>query len=193
DSWFRPTTFATGPDGCLYVVDMYRQHIETPVSIPEDLQEDMDFSAGSDKGRIYRIVPKDAGEYKSSSINLNEKTSAELVKLLSNANRWYRRNAHKLLIERQDKSVISAVKNLFQSAEDPRVRIEALYVLEGLDALNPQIVHRALEDSSPGIRENAAVLAERFPDCLPQLESLIEDSSTRVAFQATLSLGEFSG
>lgn len=193
DPWFRPTNFAVGPDGYLYVVDMYRQHIETPVSIPDDLEAEMDFSAGSKLGRIYRIVPKDAGTYKNTSTNLDAKSSQELVKLLSNPNRWQRQQAHKLLIERQDKSIIPEVSTLFESAKDPRARIQALYVLEGLDALNAAIVKKALKDPSPGIRENAAILAERFPGCLPQLEDLIKDTSARVAFQATLSLGEFSG
>ncbi len=58
DSWVRPTSFTVGPNGDLYMIDMYRQHIETPLSIPEDLQVGMDFNAGSKYGRIYRIVPK---------------------------------------------------------------------------------------------------------------------------------------
>lgn len=192
DTWFRPTNFATGPDGWLYVVDMYRQHIETPVSIPDDLAAGMDFSAGSDKGRIYRIVPAH-GDNKPVTPDLEAKSSSELVQLLSRPNRWQRLHAHKILIERQDKAVIPSVKALFQSAQDPRVRIQALYVLEGLDALNPGIIKEALKDPSPGIRENAAILAERFHDCLPELEKLVDDPSARVAFQAALSLGEFSG
>ncbi|MGH2562948.1 MAG: PVC-type heme-binding CxxCH protein, partial [Ginsengibacter sp.] len=58
DMWFRPTNLTVGPDGCLYVVDMYRQHIETPFSIDEDLKKDMNFKNGTENGRIYRIVPK---------------------------------------------------------------------------------------------------------------------------------------
>ncbi len=193
DSWFRPTTFAVGPDGYLYVVDMYRQHIETPVSIPEDLQEDMNFTEGSNKGRIYRIVPKDEKGYKKMNVDLNAMSSDKLVSLLSNSNRWYRRHAHKLLVERQDKTVVPIVKKLFKTADDPRTRISALFVLEGLSALNANIVEDALQDAAPGLRENAAILAERFPSCLPELRKLVDDSSSRVAFQATLSLGQFSG
>lgn len=192
DPWFRPTNFETGPDGCLYVVDMYRQHIETPVSIPDDLAAEMDFSAGSDKGRIYRILPQE-GTGKAAVPDLEAKTSSALVELLSHPNRWWRLHAHKLLIERQDKSVVPAVKALFGSSPDDRVRIQALYVLEGLDALDADVVRSALKDASPGVRENAAMLAEHFPACLPQLEALIDDPSARVAFQATLSLGEFKG
>ena len=193
DTWVRPTNFAVGPDGYLYMVDMYRQHIETPVSIPEDLQADMDFSAGSDKGRIYRIVPTNAGPYQKPETNLDAMSSADLVALLANPNRWQRLQAHKLLIERQDKTVIDAVKDLWQTTADARARIQALYVLEGLDALTPALVNDALTDSEAGIRENALILAERYPACLPAIEKCLSDASARVAFQATLSLGTFSG
>src|SRR6185436_16884395 len=64
DPWFRPDNFTVGPDGALYIMDMYRQHIEAPVSVPDDLRSDMDYNNGKDKGRIYRVVPKNAGPYK---------------------------------------------------------------------------------------------------------------------------------
>ena len=99
--------------------------------------------------------------------------------------------ALKLLLERQDKSVIAAVKTLFNESEDPRFRLHALYVLEGMNALDAEIVKKAMKDSSPGVRENAAILSERFPGCLSQLTGMVNDSSVRVAFQAALSLGEF--
>ena len=61
DPWFRPVGFTVGPDGYLYMVDFYRQHIETPVSIPDDLKEEMDFMHGENHGRIYRLVTKGTG------------------------------------------------------------------------------------------------------------------------------------
>ncbi|MCO5235844.1 MAG: dehydrogenase [Chitinophagaceae bacterium] len=191
DSWFRPASFSSGPDGYLYVIDMYRQHIETPLSIPEDLQKTMDFNAGHTMGRIYRIVPGNAGPYKPVTPNLKNATSAELVTTLTHQNRWWRLTAQRLLLERQDKSVIPAVKELFAKSEDPRFRLHALYVLEGMDTLDANIVKAAMKDSSPGVRENAAILSERFPACLSQLEEMISDSAIRVAYQATLSLGQF--
>ncbi|GAA4320097.1 PVC-type heme-binding CxxCH protein [Compostibacter hankyongensis] len=191
DSWVRPTSFAVGPDGALYMIDMYRQHIETPVSIPEDLQTDMDFRAGSNMGRIYRIVPKNAGAYKKPDVDLQHATAAELVKLLSHPSSWWALQAHRLLLERQDKTVIPALKDLFAQSKDPRSRLHALYLLEGLNALDAGTVALALKDSAAGVRENAVQLAERFPACLPQLKEMVRDSSFRVAFQATLSLGNF--
>ncbi len=192
DSWVRPTSFTVGPDGDLYMIDMYRQHIETPVSIPEDLQVGMDFNAGSKYGRIYRIVPKNAPAYKKVSADLRNTKSIDLVALLSHQNNWWALQAQRLLLERQDKTVIPAVRALFNQSEDPRTRLHALYVLEGLNSLDAGIVKEAMKDPSPGVRENAAILSERFHGCLPQLEEMINDSSIRVIFQASLSLGEFN-
>src|SRR5690606_13676904 len=80
DSWFRPTSFPVGPDGNLYMVDMYRQHIETPMSIPEDLSADMDYRQGMDMGRIYRIVPKKKKNLDHTIAAKDEKTTADYVK-----------------------------------------------------------------------------------------------------------------
>jgi putative membrane-bound dehydrogenase-like protein len=57
DNWFRPTMIRTGPDGALWVADMYRAVIEHPEWIPPEYQRKMNLYAGSDMGRIYRIVP----------------------------------------------------------------------------------------------------------------------------------------
>lgn len=192
DTWFRPITFTVGPDGYLYVLDYYRQHIETPVSIPDDLKADMDFMAGSDKGRIYRVLPTDA-KAKNLFADLRKLSNANLVETLANSNGWWRLQAHRLLVERQDKSVIPALKTLVYKSDDSRARLHALYVLEGLNALDANIVKQALADSAPGVRENALILAERFPECLPQMLQAVNDESNRVAFQAALSLGEFKG
>lgn len=193
DSWFRPVNFAYGPDGYLYVIDMYRQHIETPLSIPEDLKEDMDFFKGSDMGRIYRIVPEGADTKPKATRNINEMSSSECVDLLKHPNRWWRLQAQRVLLHRQDKSVVDALVKLAGESEDARVRLHALYTLEGLGSLNSAQVRQAMKDSHPGVRQHAYRMAERYPDLLPDLLQAVEDSSIAAAFQATLSLGEFSG
>jgi putative membrane-bound dehydrogenase-like protein len=192
DPWFRPVTFSVGPDGYLYILDYYRQHIETPVSIPDDLKADMDFMAGSDMGRIYRVLP-DNSTYKNVSVNLKDASSIKLLDYLSHTNGWFRTQAQRLLLERQDKSVVPMVNKLFSTSTDPRTRLHSLYVLEGLSSLNASIISKGLQDSSPGVRENALILAERYPETLPLVLKLINDPSKRVALQAALSLGEFKG
>ncbi|WP_306550201.1 PVC-type heme-binding CxxCH protein [Daejeonella sp.] len=190
DPWFRPVTFSVGPDGYLYILDYYRQHIETPVSIPDDLKADMDFMAGSDMGRIYRVLP-DNTTYKNVSVNLKDASSVKLLDYLSHTNGWYRTQAQRLLLERQDKSIVPMVNKLFSTSADPITRLHLLYVLEGLNSLNASIISKGLQDSSPGLRENALILAERYPETLPLVLKLINDPSKRVALQAALSLGEF--
>lgn len=193
DPWFRPTNFTVGPDGYLYVLDMYRQHIETPVSIPDDLKEDMDFLNGMQHGRIYRIVPDSAHTTEKAVANLRDMEADALVKLLAHPNRWWRLQAQRLLLERQDMSVKPTVETMLDSHEDPRARLHALYVLEGLNALNAAHVRQAMQDDHPGVREHGMILSERFEELLPQLIESTADSSIRVALQATLSLGAFEG
>lgn len=191
DPWFRPVNFTVGPDGYLYVIDMYRQHIETPLSIPEDLKEDMDFLNGSDMGRIYRIKPVNA-ESKSKIIpKLKEMETQKLAELLSHPNQWWRLQAQRLMLERQDLTIVSKIESIFQHHQDPRVRLHALYVLEGLNSLKSQHVKEAMQDTHPGVREHSIILAERFPEMLPQIVQCLKDSASRVAFQASLSLGNF--
>lgn len=191
DPWFRPVISSVGPDGYLYILDYYRQHIETPVSIPDDLKADMDFMAGSDKGRIYRIVP-DGASYKNPAVDMKGMSSAKLVEVLGRNNGWWRSQAQRLLLERQDKSVVPVVKSFLNSTKDPRARLHALYVLEGLNSLNADIIKMALNDGAPGVRENALMLAEKFPETLPMIIQKTNDPENRVAFQAALSVGNFN-
>jgi putative membrane-bound dehydrogenase-like protein len=193
DGWFRPTNFTSGPDGYLYVVDMYRQHIETPVSIPEDLKKDMDFANGEQYGRIWRVFPK-AGEKRSVAIpDLESKKPEELVALLSHPNQWWRLNAQRLLLEKQDKSVVPALQKVFAESSDANARLHAFYALDGMDALDAKFIKAALSDQNPGLREHALVLAEKFPGYLPEIIRLTSDANPQVAYQACLSLGQFTG
>ncbi|MCE6992492.1 PVC-type heme-binding CxxCH protein [Dyadobacter sp. CY323] len=193
DGWFRPANFTSGPDGYLYLVDMYRQHIETPVSIPEDLKKDMDFANGEQYGRIWRIFPK-SGEKRNVDIpNLEGKKSGELAALLSHPNQWWRLTAQRLLLEQQDKSVVPVLQKIFAESPDANARLLAFYALDGLNAFDPKMIKTALGDKNPGLREHALVLAEKYPDYLPEVIRLGGDANPQVAYQACLSLGQFSG
>ena len=187
DPWTRPANFAVGPDGCLYVIDMYRQHIEAPTSVPDDLKKEMDYSNGEKYGRIYRISPKNFSGAK--TVNLKNKPSGELVALLGDPNQWIRQRAHMLLVQKNDKSVIPQLKTVFQTHTDPRARLRALYVLEALDALDASLVSAALKDTEAGVREQAIIISEKYPQLLPQVIGMVDDTSSQVALQATLSIG----
>jgi hypothetical protein len=153
----------------------------------------MDFLRGSDKGRIYRIVPKKGRSSKPVSVNLKNMPSAQLVVQLASSNQWFALQAQRLILEGQDASVIPLVKEMFATHKDPSARTHALFVLEGLNALDASLVTQAVKDIDPNLRENGLILAERYPQLLPLIMEATKDPVARVALQAALSLGEFKG
>src|SRR5260370_11417211 len=136
DTWFRPVQFANGPDGCLYVIDMYRELIETVVSIPPVIVKHLDPASGINRGRIYRIVPD--GFKPRPMPKLSKATTAELVKLLEHPNGWHRDTASRLLYQRQDKAAVRLLNELAENRESTLSRSHALYALPCLHALNRQ-------------------------------------------------------
>ena len=91
DDWFRPVDLQNGPDGALYVVDMYRAVIEHPEWVPDELKKRPDTWLGNDKGRIYRIRPK--GERpRPDFVALRDRPLSQL-----NANGWMRTTGRRLL------------------------------------------------------------------------------------------------
>ena len=191
DNWFRPVNFANAPDGNLYLLDYYREFHEHPDFIPEPIQRRlrMDFRAGDDRGRIYRIIP-DESPWEARPVALGDLTSEGLADLIDHPNGWHRETAHRLLLERQDRGAVDRLTELARNHADPAVRLRSLWVLEGLDSLNPELVRSAFGDPHPAVRETALRIAE------PYLADFVEpallatgDESARVAFQAGLTIG----
>ena len=194
DVWFRPAHFANAPDGLLYITDIYREFIETPESIPEEIKKDMDFWSGMDKGRIYRIVPNNPRKKRTLDVKLGGLTSGELVKLLEETNGWHRNTAQRLLVERQDKTVVPALAAMAASSSFPQARLHALYVLEGLKTLEPAHVAAAMKDANPYVKEHALRLSEPFLKTTPTLQQAVLKMASsvepRVQLQLAFTLGE---
>lgn len=98
DNWFRPTTYANAPDGCLYISDMYREIIEHPWSLPPGIKKHLDLNSGTDRGRIYRVRPVDFE--RRGTMTLSNATDEALIRLLEHPNGWHRTTAQRLLWER---------------------------------------------------------------------------------------------
>lgn len=123
DLWFRPVNFVNAPDGCLHVCDMYREVIEHPWSIPDDIHSAVDLLRGRDQGRLYRLAPKSGplsplsgappSPFKPRPIpKLSTFTTPDLVTLLDHPNAWHRETAQRLLFERQDKAAAEPLRLL---------------------------------------------------------------------------------
>ena len=192
DSWFMPVFTTTGPDGALYVVDFYRKIVEHPEWIREDFVDDHElFYAGQDRGRIYRIV---YGENEPAEPpRLDQAGAAELIVRLSHPNRWWRLTAQRLLVERQDPSAVPHLKELARSRASARGRMHALWTLEGLDALDADLVLDGLRDDSPEVREQAIRMGESYLSDRRIVDRMMEmtgDPDERVRFQLACTLGE---
>jgi putative membrane-bound dehydrogenase-like protein len=190
DNWFRPCQFANGPDGCLYVVDIYRELIETVDSIPGELVKQLHPRSGYDRGRIWRIVPD--GFVRRPLPHLSKATTAELVALLDHANGWHRDTASRLLFEHSDRTAIPLLEKLSREAKTPQGRVHALASLAGFDAVTEEILDERLEDADPHVRELAVKLGERFADRTTQImrwRKHLSDTAARVRWQVALSLG----
>ncbi|MBW8883549.1 MAG: dehydrogenase [Planctomycetia bacterium] len=143
DNWFRPVNFVNAPDGTLTVLDMYRETIEHPWSIPDDIKAQLDLSSGNDRGRLYRLTPP--GFSKRNPPNLANCTTMELVAHLENLNSWYRETAQRLLFERQDKAAVKQLERLVRDGLPLQSRIHALYLLQSLDSLSDSVLLEALD------------------------------------------------
>ncbi|MBI4906802.1 MAG: c-type cytochrome [Acidobacteria bacterium] len=196
DGWFRPTNFANAPDGNLYMMDMYRQTIETPLSIPEDIQKrlKLDFYRGDDMGRIYRIVSKNPRQKRGLKVNLGDMAAKDLVSQLANENGWHRQTAQRLLVERQDRSVEAELREMARKHDNPVARLHAYWTLEGVGALNETDLLAALRDGEPGVREHGVKLSESLPQS-PALEKALlaklEDNDMRIQLQLAFTLGNY--
>ncbi len=193
DPAFRPVGLELGPDGALYLIDMQRDVIEHPDYIPAKVKETLDLRAGENRGRIYRIAPN--GHRAASRPVLGEASAAALVPLLGHSNQWWRVTAQRLIVSRQDRSVVGAVRQLSHGGS-PLARLHALWTLRGLGALTEADVMAALEHPHAGLRENALQLAETL---LPgsvrfrrALHAMAGDRDVRVRFQTALTLGEIA-
>lgn len=188
DNWFRPVNLASGPDGCLYVLDMYREVIEDPSAIPDEILSHIDYYTGQDMGRVYRVAP--VGFARRPPPRLSSASDDELVSLLSDGDGWWRDTAHRLLLQRQARAAADAVANVARTSRLPQGRLQALWLLEGLGLLGERELAQALEDPHPQLRRNAVRLCESRLASSPALRAAVaamaEDEDAGVRFQVAL-------
>lgn len=194
DEWFRPVNMANGPDGALYLCDMYRAVIEHPQFMPVELKERSDLNDGIDRGRIYRIVPKNSKIDKNVYTSLKNATPQQLVAALSSKNAWQRETAARLIFERQDVSLQPQLEKLVSNGKLEQARIHALWALDGIGKLSDAVLKTALKDKAQRVRGQAVRLSEsrlsKNADLKKEVLSLVDSADGRLRFQLAISLGE---
>ncbi len=206
DPLFRPVFTATGPDGCLYVVDMYRGIIQEGNWVKEGsylrkVVQEKGLDKFASNGRIYRIVHEDMKP--GPQPKLLEKSAEELLPYLAHPNGWWRNTTQKLIILKGDKSVIpSLIETLednessffgwFEDKKDHGVeRLHALWTLEGLDAVDKPVLKTALQDKDYRVRVAAIRISDRYmkakdAEVFEALKSLVSDPHPEVLQQLIL-------
>lgn len=203
DNWFRPVNLAAGPDGALYICDMYRKTIEHPQYLPEEVRKRTDFNSGENMGRVWRV--RAAGsKFNVQRSRLGGATSVQLVKELESANGWTRDTAFRLLLERRDTNVLMTLAALVKRGRSAPTRAAALHLLDAMEELEYGTFSLALQDADAGVRGAAARRAEEFvhlfwkasnypgnqASLFMWLNQAASDTDAHVRFACALALGE---
>ena len=194
DPNFRIVNMVNGPDGCLYLVDMYRGIIQEGNWVKEGSylrkvvqQYSMDKVFGY--GRIWRLVHKDFQP--GPQPRMLDETPAQLVAHLSHPNGWWRDTAQKLLVLKGDKSVVPALTELALRGQEPLGQIHALWTLEGLGALEASVVRAFLTSPDARLRAQALRAGESLvkagdKSLLDDFRKLGSDREPTVVLQAMM-------
>jgi mono/diheme cytochrome c family protein/glucose/arabinose dehydrogenase len=195
DERFRPVSLYTGPDGALYVVDIYHGILQhktyvTPYLAKQVVERKLD--QDNRRGRIYRIVPENRGGTGYQPVKLTRAPVAQLVDTLSHPNGWHRDTAQRLLVERNDSAATPLLEKLIAESTNPLAKIHALWTLHGTAKLTPETVSTALADKAPQVRTTAIRVAEQLLPAdarenngalFDEILALAEDPSPHVQLQ----------
>jgi glucose/arabinose dehydrogenase/mono/diheme cytochrome c family protein len=195
DPNFRPVNFITAPDGTLYITDMYRGIIQEaawvkPGSFLRPHVQENQLEKNFGRGRIWRLTYK--GMKPGPQPHMLDQKPAQLVPYLAHPNGWWRDNAQKLIVLSGDKSVVPALEKMATKSSNPLARIDALWTLEGLNAIQADMVCDALKDSDPHVRSAGIRISESVykrannPSLVDAVLSLTNDPDPNVVIQVML-------
>lgn len=169
DERFRPVNLYNGPDGSLYVVDMYRGVIQHRIFLTTYLRnqiKERGLEAPLGMGRVYRVVPENVK--RNSPPQLAKATVAQLVDALKHHDAWVRETAQRLLVERMDVSTAPALRKLATTSPTAVTRVHALWTLDGINSLDWPTAAAALRDAEPRVAAAAVRVSERFISSQPE-------------------------
>jgi mono/diheme cytochrome c family protein len=186
DERFRPVNAYTGPDGALYIVDIARGVIQHKGFLTYYLVkniQDRKLETPFTLGRIYRIVPDGAKP----KLTRLPKETERIPAMLTSDNGWVRDTAQRVLVERNDPKVVPDLQKLAATNASPLTRVQALWTLEGMNALTPGVIATALHDKMDKVRAAAVRMADPVTT-LPELVKLANDPSAEVRLHLAFKL-----
>lgn len=211
DERFRPVNLSNGPDGALYVVDLYRGILQHKVFLTSFLRRQIE-ERGLDKhtglGRIWRIVHESSDESEPAGrVDFTQLSDAQLAQSLYEANAWSRKTAQQVLIARSFREArgntvdsdkhAERVRMLQQIARDhgqPFAQLHALWTLEGISGLDQAfLVERLRKEAHPKLLAHLIRLSECFASAPAVREAwqwLLDHEAVEVRWQLAHSLGE---
>jgi len=175
DERFRPVHGTMGPDGALYIADMYHGIVQhgsymTPYLKEQTLERGLDLPVHL--GRIWRIVPKDWEP--EPFPKLAEESNTELISRLSHPDGWHRDMAQRLLVERNDPTSIEDLEALAKNGASEMGRFHALWTLEGMNGLNSDLLLETLEDQNSLLKNTSLRLLEPFAQTNQEILNMLE-------------------
>jgi putative heme-binding domain-containing protein len=198
DTWFRPNAIRTGPDGALYISDMYREIVEHPAWIAPEKRAGLTFRAGDDRGRIYRIVPE--GKPTRTIPRIDKLKPLDVARLLTTESSGELRDmAQRWIVFHQLKTVVPDLQVATGIAPHSGARIQSLWTTEQLGGLTLEQVSLARGDADPAVRAAAIPVtlthAKQSPEWLPLLGGDFRtkagsESDSAVQLQIAYALGD---
>lgn len=215
DAYFRPVWTENGPDGCLYIADMYRGIIQEKEWFPTEVSAEMKarYVEGYRKdklvdwveryhrvkkwgmtkvvrhGRIYRLLPD--GKKPGRQPRMLDETPAQLTAHLAHTNGWWRDTAQMLLVNKRDSSIAPTLITIAREHSDTNARIHAMWTLDGLKSLPKDVLLANLKHPHPRVRRAAVQISESLfakndAEITAALAALISDPDSQVLAQVYL-------
>lgn len=197
DPLFRPVDMTTAPDGTMYITDMYHGIIQEgqwtpPGSYLRAKIEQYQLDKAVNMGRIWRLTYKGMDRDKTQPKMLDE-TAAQLVTHLDNPNGWWRDMAQQLIILKGDKSIVPTLETMARSDKNLLARFHAIWTLEGLGALKPDLLRELMRESNPrlqiqAIRASESLYKNGDHSFENEYKAFAKNSNTDLALQAIMTL-----
>ena len=206
DEWFRPVNVKIGPDGSLYVADMYRAVIEHPQFMPDELKKRPDLTLGNDRGRIWKITVANPGSEVTSINNVLPEDELKrhliLLEWLNSKSEWKRDTAFRIIIENQDEGILKTTQRWLTEQSSGEQFLVAIRLQRYFRLLKEEHLLSGLKHKDPRVlKETLGMISDfqnqkdsEFSDAklLPAVLKCLKDVHGPVRYEALLALQNFS-